>query len=252
MKEKICVEKKKESAVMKILGIFDKVDDIIYVPLNLACDWLRQPLKQLENSNDLKKMEYAQKLEKELKQFELDLDVQKKRQEMELSIDEKRSYVEIDNLIQEVAIQRQEEMMQLEMKYRTELAELNAKMTRVMSEMQAEAINALLTLVEEKKKSYLDIQKAYRKELTDTVKELQELGMDKETTNPILIDGLKKITEESNTFNKMLVDCVERASEIITKEAERSSQRMNDYFRTRQNENSILSKDRVTIEEKRY
>lgn len=240
------------SKIMQFFGMFDRVDDIIYEPVKAACEWVRQPLHQLKLSNDRKMAEHAQQLELEMVKVKNELELERRKQEIELSDEEKRRNVEIENMIQEAAINRQEEMMQLEMKYRTELADLNARMTKLMSEMQAEAIRSLFSLIEEKKKSYLEIQCAYRKELVDTVKELQELGVDKDTTQPILIDGFKKISEESTMFQSMLVKCVEKASETTNEDARRASKRMDDYFRTRENEPSLLPSNNEMIEQKTY
>ncbi len=225
------------SKVLDFFNMFDKIDDIIYEPVKVACEWLKQPLEQLKVSNDKKKAEHAQKLEMEMEEFKVKLEFERKRND-----------IEIDNIVKETTIQRQEKMVQLEMKYRTQLADLNSKMTKLMAEMQSEAIEALFTLIEEKKKSYLDVQCAYRKEIINTIKELQELGVGEETTAPILEEGFKKITEESATFQSMLVDSVERVSKIIAEDGQRASIRMDDYFRTRENEPSLLQKNIDIIE----
>ena len=49
-------------AVTKIFGMFDRIDDIIYEPVRLVCDTLRQPLKQIDIHNEKKIKEYEQKL----------------------------------------------------------------------------------------------------------------------------------------------------------------------------------------------
>ena len=75
-------------AITKIFGMFDKIDDIVYEPVKLVCDVLRQPLKQIDAHNEKAKAENNQKLEKELKQFEADLEYQKEERSMKLSIEE--------------------------------------------------------------------------------------------------------------------------------------------------------------------
>ena len=46
----------------------------------------------------------------------------------------------------------------------------------------------------------------------------------------------------------MLVDSVERVSKIIAEDGQRASIRMDDYFRTRENEPSLLQKNIDIIE----
>ncbi len=53
----------------KIFGMFDKVDDIVYEPIKLVCDALRQPLKKVEAHNEKLKVEHDQELAMQLKQF---------------------------------------------------------------------------------------------------------------------------------------------------------------------------------------
>lgn len=63
----------------KIFGMFDKVDDIVYEPVKLMCDALRQPLKQIDAHNEKSKAEHQQALEQQMKEFEANLEFRKKR-----------------------------------------------------------------------------------------------------------------------------------------------------------------------------
>lgn len=38
----------KGKTALKFFGMFDKVDDIVYEPMKLVCDTLRQHIKQLD------------------------------------------------------------------------------------------------------------------------------------------------------------------------------------------------------------
>ena len=50
----------------KIFGMFDRVDDIIYEPVKLVCEALRQPLKQVDAHNEKSKAEHQQALEQQI------------------------------------------------------------------------------------------------------------------------------------------------------------------------------------------
>lgn len=43
------------NVILDFFGMFDKVDDIIYEPIKMVCDALRQPLKQMDAKNERKK-----------------------------------------------------------------------------------------------------------------------------------------------------------------------------------------------------
>lgn len=110
-------------AVTKIFGMFDRIDDIIYEPVRLVCDTLRQPLKQIDIHNEKKIKEYEQKLMKELEEFENNLDLDKKKKEGELTANQRKMEEEINQMILDNDLRRREDMIQLEMKYRKEMAD---------------------------------------------------------------------------------------------------------------------------------
>ncbi|HQM00919.1 MAG TPA: hypothetical protein PLH98_10265 [Ruminococcus flavefaciens] len=205
-------------AIGKIFGMFDKVDDIVYEPIKLVCDTLRQPLKQLDAHNEKKKAEHDQELVKQLKQFEVDLELDKKQREMQLSVDERRMEEEINQMILDNDLQRREDMVQLEMKYRKEMAEAAAQLAQIMANMQVETRSKILALYTEKEKEYLDLQDKYKKQMFDTVKSLRDTFPDG-TGEDIIRDEvktqLKNISERSAAFSKLMNEDMKNVFGII-------------------------------------
>lgn len=205
-------------AIGKIFGMFDKVDDIVYEPIKLVCDTLRQPLKQLDAHNEKKKAEHDQELVKQLKQFEVDLELDKKQREMQLSVDERRMEEEINQMILDNDLQRREDMVQLEMKYRKEMAEAAAQLVQIMANMQVETRSKILALYTEKEKEYLDLQDKYKKQMFDTVKSLRDTFPDG-TGEDIIRDEvktqLKNISERSAAFSKLMNEDMKKVFGII-------------------------------------
>lgn len=202
----------------KIFGMFDKVDDIVYEPIKLVCDTLKQPLKQLDAHNEKKKAEHDQELVKQLKQFEVDLELDKKEREMQLSVDERRMEEEINQMILDNDLQRREDMVQLEMKYRKEMAEAAAQLAQIMANMQVETRSKILALYTEKEKEYLDLQDKYKKQMFDTVKSLRDTFPDG-TGEDIIRDEvktqLKNISERSAAFSKLMNEDMKNVFGII-------------------------------------
>lgn len=205
-------------AIGKIFGMFDKVDDIVYEPIKLVCDTLRQPLKQLDAHNEKKKAEHDQELVKQLKQFEVDLELDKKQREMQLSVDERRMEEEINQMILDNDLQRREDMVQLEMKYRKEMAEAAAQLAQIIANMQVETRSKILALYTEKEKEYLDLQDKYKKQMFDTVKSLRDTFPDG-TGEDIIRDEvktqLKNISERSAAFSKLMNEDMKKVFGII-------------------------------------
>lgn len=193
--------------VGKIFGMFDKIDDIVYEPVKLVCDVLRQPLKQVEVHNEKSKAEHEQELKKQLQQFEADLEMSKKKQEMELSMEQRRLEEEINQRIIDNEVARRDEMVRLEMEYRKEMMAAAEQFQTMMVNLQHDTRSKLLALYNDNKVQYLEVQKQYKMDMFETVKELKELdddGSNKEAINVYLMEQLKLLAQSSADFLKML------------------------------------------------
>lgn len=205
-------------AETKIFGMFDKLDDIVYEPIKLVCDALRQPLKQIDAHNEKKKAEHSQELVKQLKQFEVDLELEKKQREMQLSVDERRMEEEIKQMILDNNLKRREDMVQLEMKYRKEMAEAAAQLAQIMANMQVETRSKIFSLYTEKEKEYLDLQDKYKKQMFDTVKSLGEIfpdGTGEDIIRAEVETQLKNISERSTAFTKLMNEDMKNVFGVI-------------------------------------
>lgn len=238
----------------KIFGMFDKIDDIVYEPIKLVCDTLRQPIKQIDVHNERKKDEHDQELVKQLKQFEVDLELDKKQREIQLSVDERRMEEEINQMIQDNDLQRREEMVQLEMKYRKEMADAAAQLAQIMANMQVETRSKILVLYTEKEKEYLDLQDKYKKQMFDTVKSLRDTFPDG-TGEDIIRDEvktqLKNISERSAAFSKLMNEDMKNVFGIIDSGMQEITGLATKYFQPAEAKQPALTQNIVdTIEMK--
>jgi F0F1-type ATP synthase membrane subunit b/b' len=234
----------------KIFGMFDKVDDIVYEPIKLVCDALRQPLKQIDANNEKKKAEHNQELVKQLKQFEVDLELDKKQREMQLSIDERRMEEEINQMILDNDLQRREDMVQLEMKYRKEMADAAAQLAQIMANMQVETRSKILALYTEKEKEYLDLQDKFKKQMFDTVKSLRETFPDG-TGEDIIKDEvkiqLKNISERSSAFSKLMNEDMKNVFGIIDSGMQEITGLATKYFQLTESSQRALTQNVVDV-----
>lgn len=204
--------------VGKIFGMFDKVDDIVYEPVKLVCDALRQPLKQIEEKNEKVKAEHKQELEKQLKQFETDLELDKKRREMVLTVEQRKMEEEINQMILDNDLARREDMVQLEMKYRKEMAEAAAQLAQIMANMQVETRGKIFALYQEKEKEYLDLQSKYKQEMFETVKSLKEIfpdGTGADIISEEVKTQLKAIADRSTAFSQLVNEDMKKVFGIV-------------------------------------
>lgn len=194
-------------AIGKIFGMFDRVDDIVYEPIKLVCDALRQPLKQIDSHNEIVKEEHAQNLEKQMRQFEADLEISKKRREMQVTIDQRRMEEEINQMILDNDLHRREEMVQLEIKYRKEMAEAATQLAQIMANMQADTRNKIISLYTEKTNEYLAIQQKFEDSLYTNVDRMKKLFPDEKGKDKIMeytFKQLEEIAQRSADFAKSL------------------------------------------------
>lgn len=202
----------------KIFGMFDKVDDIVYEPIKLVCDALRQPLKQIEAKNEKVKAEHKQELEKQLKQFETDLELDKKRREMELTVEQRKMEEEINQMILDNDLARREDMVQLEMKYRKEMAQAAAQLAQIMANMQVETRGKIFALYQEKEREYLDLQSKYKQEMFETVKSLKEIfsdGTGADIISEEVRTQLKAIADRSTAFSLLVNEDMKKVFGIV-------------------------------------
>ena len=204
--------------VVKILGMFDKLDDIIYEPLHLVCDACRQPLKQLDLHNEKVKAIQEQELAKQLKEFEVDLEIERKRREAELTIEQRRLEEEINQMIMQNDLAGREEMIQLEMKYRKEMANAAAELAQIMANMQVDARSKVLSLYNEKKEEYAATQEKYKLSMFETVKNLKEIfpdGSGDDIIRAEVTTQINAIAQRSADFTKLMNDDMKNVLGII-------------------------------------
>jgi hypothetical protein len=236
------------AGIGKIFGMFDKIDDIVYEPMKLICDVLRQPLKQIDVHNERKNAEHNQELLKQIKEFETNLEMDKKERESKLSIEERKAEEDINQMILDKDLQRRENMVQLEMKYRKEMAEAATQLAEIMANMQTETRSKILALYTEKEKEYLDLQDKYKKQMFDTVKSLREIFPDNSGEDIIKEEvkiQLKNISERSSEFSKLMNEDIRNVFGIIDNGMQEISGLATKYFQPAEPSQSALTQDVV-------
>ena len=91
---------------MAVLDMFDKLDDIIYKPVETVCDWIKEPLRTFEHRREMKRqqmnIEATERANAAARAHELNLsrqaaenDAAQKRLDQEL-IEEERESIRAD------------------------------------------------------------------------------------------------------------------------------------------------------------
>ena len=239
--------------ITKIFGMFDRLDDIIYEPVKLVCDVLRQPLKKDDFRSDLKKKREELELKMKVDEFEAKLELEKKRSEMELSVEEKRLDEEINQMIADNDLARRKEMIELEAQYRKDMANAAAELAQIISNIAVDTRSKILALYTEKENEYFDIQKKYKKDLFDTVKMLRELypdGTGEDIINGEVVSQLKLIAERSTSFSTLLNKDMASVFNIINTTISETSALAQKYFAPTPNEPAQTEKAIMSLDKK--
>ena len=85
--------------ISKFVEMFDKLDDIVYEPVRLVCDALRQPLKNMDAANSRREKELEARLIQETEAFAVEMDLKRKREEAEIELDMRQRQAEIESMI---------------------------------------------------------------------------------------------------------------------------------------------------------
>lgn len=189
------------------LGMLDKIDDIIYEPIHLMCDALRQPLKQCDDNRDKKNKEHELELQKDMERFQMEMELERKDKEQKLSAEEQRMQIEIDKMLKDSDLQYKEKLAQIEKNFRIEMSESAGKLAKFMASTQAEVRKQVEDLYIEKTKEYLAIQNEHKKQLYEDVKAIKDIFPGGEGDD-IIKDEIKTqmndIVQQTREFQQML------------------------------------------------
>jgi len=238
-------------AVGKFFGMFDKIDDIVYEPVKLFCDALRQPLKQIELKNEKNKEEHELALKKELQQFESDLEFEKKEREMKLTIEQKRMEEDINQMVLDNDLARREKMIQLEAKYRKEMALAAAELEQIILNITTENRDKIFKLYAEHKRQYIDIQNAYTDSVYANVERMKNIFPGEAGQGRIMdfmFTYIEKITEESCAFTNQLNDDMKKVIDIVDSTTNSTSNLATKYLQPIVNNISIENDNKGYIE----
>lgn len=196
--------------------MFDKVDDIIYEPIKMVCDALRQPLKQMDAKNERKKMELNSQLDKEMQQMGLDLEVQRKREN-----------AEIDKMIADSKLERDEETLAVIEEYQKNMGSVAVEIGKAIGEMSIDLQAKAQDMVIEKSKRFRKEQVETLNEATQGIKEIRNMYPNEDEfvaeiirpytemmtnvvkeTNAFILDmkeSMKKLTDNINTITEQVI-----------------------------------------------
>ena len=217
---------------MKFLDMFDKLDDIIYKPIEMMTDWAREPLKAREHKRKEQsadnELERDLRKEKERKEVDSDIKIKEAEKRAEIAIKKETEVVriiaEIEEWKKDQEFNRMKAVSEAISKYQKELTQLNVGAVNAIGTMQIELREKAQNLVYEKTIKYKDLQKTSTQEAMEELKRVETEFSDnevaKEILNKAIEDRLRNIINVAANFLQELNDDIRSINKNITLLAE--------------------------------
>lgn len=239
-----------------ILGMFDKLDDIIYKPVEAISEWVKEPLKSYEHKRNLSKLEKESDLSLKQENELNKINSQNKEQETNLKIKEETEINRINSEIEEWKkdkhLERLVKVAEATTKYQTELSRINTDAIKVIGNMQLELRGKAQDMILEKTIKYKEIQKEATDEAMNDFIKIEENFSGNEVVKNILykqIDNrMSNIIDSARNFITELHNDLANLNQDISKLTEfgqKSVEKLMDKFRDVGNPNETTINNQI-------
>lgn len=190
--------------ILKFLEMFDKVDDIVYEPVKAICDGFRQPLKQIDAATERKKMELDHKLQVEMKQLGVDLEVGRQK-----------GLAEVIQWEKDAEFERQRETLEAIEEYQKNMGTTAVEIGNAIGSMSIELQAKAQDMIVEKTKLFRNDQLEALHAANEGIKEIQDMyPEDNELKTEIIKPYTEMMTNVVRETNAFIVDMRESMKKL--------------------------------------
>ena len=200
------------------LSMFDKLDDIVYEPVRLVCDALRQPLKNIDAKNARLDKELDAKIARDAEAFAVEMDSKRRTEEIKNEILLRKGMEEINSMRENDQLERNKKIIEAYEEYKEHFAKLSVTITKSIGQMQLDLREKAQDLCLSKTREY----KALQDEAMDQMLVRMDQAM-KFPEGPARDMLLKRI----DALNESIVKRAEEFISFLGKDMEQLSQHFN-------------------------
>lgn len=219
---------------MGFLKMFDKLDDIIYEPVKVVCDALRQPLKNIDAGNERKKIELENDIQRRVKILEQELETKRKRDEMQIEMDRKKFEADIAESTEQKNFEREMQKAEFIKKYQEDITRLSAELHQALSDMSVDLRNKTEKMMSVHMREYLDMQSAAKKSMFEDFRQINEIFKDDPENRKIVIEMVKDqcdaIVDTAHKYMESMIRDTENMKANIDAITRQSMDNMNKYL----------------------
>lgn len=203
---------------MNFLNMFDKLDDIIYKPIESITNWANEPLKSREHKRreESADRELQREIERKTAEQKITSEIKMKEREQEANIEIKketevvRIIAEIEEWKKDQDFKRMKDVSEAVAKYQKALTQLNVDAANDIGNMQIDLREKAQNLVYEKTIKYKELQDTAMKDAMEDLKRIETDFSDNEAAKKILNkaveDRLENIINVARNFLQELND----------------------------------------------
>lgn len=191
--------------VSNFLKMFDKLDDIVYEPIEVLGDWAREPLERMEEERERTRREREHERNEKTKDRDVEREIRR-----QTGITE--AIVELEEMKKDAELQRRKEIAQAVQEYQETLMRINKDAVRDLGEMQINLKEKAEKMIEERVKEYNEMQDQSIEKAQKQLVQVKEEFSDDERMREVMVDGIeKKMKNIINTADRF----VQRLDESI-------------------------------------
>lgn len=219
---------------MGILGMFDKLDDLMYEPVKLVCDYLKAPKEAISARIETNKEQHLAEIEEEKLHAQVEAELQKADAYIELDAKKRRLHAEIDEMIANNELNRNKAIVDAIKQYQIDLSQAVQDCVEQIGNMTLELREKANNLVLEKTQAYTALQEKSKADAKKDLKEIEEMFADNERVRirmeDAVIDQMTSMITTANSFIKELSEDIKRLNANIDTLVQKGQDIINSYL----------------------
>lgn len=198
---------------MGFFDLFDKLDDIIYKPVETICDWVKEPLQNWEADRNMALNAQDAKIKENMRRLEVQLEMDCEEQRAKLQFQRQQWDVEINKIIAEQEDARRDRLVEAIKNYQIQLADASRDIVNSIGIMSLELRSKANDLILEKTQSYKKIQDEAKLQSMQELKDAKDNFFESDPeTYRVLVDN---IMQERRFMVETAGKCIVELSEDL-------------------------------------
>lgn len=227
---------------MAILDFIDKLDDIIYEPINAICEWVKEPLKTRERNHELNKIqkqadinESSKRLDFQIEEQRANLQMRQNRESEQLIIDMRKYNAEIDMMINDQEDARCDRLVESLKRYQMDLAMVSTNIAEEIGNMSLDLRERANNLMLEQTQKYRAMQDDAIDKSTKRLEDIQTRFANNERVRSkmedSIINQMDMIVKNADRFINELSEDIKRLNQNIDNLTQKGFDNANDCIR---------------------